>query len=340
MDNYRPITLLNYDVKLLAYALAQRLKAVLPKIIHSDQKGFVKNRYIGFNIRQIQDVIDYSEKFKVDGAVLFLDFTKAFDSLEWNFMFETLKKFGFKNDFINWIKTMYTDIKGSILNNGWVSCPFKVFRGIRQGCPISSLLFVLAVEIMAIKLRQNKGLKGIEIKLNGRDCSLKICQLADDTTLFLKSRKDISLAMNIIETFGTLSGLKLNRNKTDGIWLGRLKHSRDKFENINWCFDPVKSLGVYFGYDTTECQKLNIERQLLKCEKLTSNWKKRNLTVIGKIMIVKSLILPNITYIASNSIISKDNLQEFKTLIYKYIWDDKPDKVKRSTLSKHYSKGG
>jgi hypothetical protein len=73
LDNYRPITLLNTDTKILAYTIAQRLKEVLPSIIHSDQKGYVKNRYIGFNIRQIQDVIDHSEKFNIEGAILFLD---------------------------------------------------------------------------------------------------------------------------------------------------------------------------------------------------------------------------------------------------------------------------
>ena len=82
LDNYRPITLLNTDTKILAYTIAQRLKEVLPSIIHSDQKGYVKNRYIGFNIRQIQDVIDHSEKFNIEGAILFLDFTKAFDALK------------------------------------------------------------------------------------------------------------------------------------------------------------------------------------------------------------------------------------------------------------------
>ena len=190
---------------------------MLPSIIHSDQKGYVINRYIGFNIRQIQDVIDHSEKFNIEGAILFLDFTKAFDSLKWSFMTECLEKFGFKSSFIRWIRTMYIDIKGCILNNGWVSAPFKVFRGIKQGCPASALIFVLAVEIMTIKLRETKHIRGIEIKLNSITGNLKICQLADDTTLFLKTKHEITIAMNIIEEFGNLSGLKLNKNKTEGI---------------------------------------------------------------------------------------------------------------------------
>ena len=130
-------------------------------------------------------------------------------------MTECLEKFGFKSPFIRWIRTMYTDIKGCILNNGWVSAPFRVFRGIRQGFPASALTFVLAVEIMAIKLRETKHIRGIEIKLNSLTGNLKICQLADDTTLFLKTKYEITIAMNIIEEFGNLSGLKLNKNKTE-----------------------------------------------------------------------------------------------------------------------------
>ena len=144
---------------------------------------------------------------------------------------------------------MNTDIEGSILNNGLVSAPFRVLRGIRHGCPASALIFVLTVEIMAIKLRETKHIRGIEVKLN--TCSitgnLKICQLADDPTLFLKTKHEITIAMNIIEEFDNLSGLKLNKNKTGGIWLGRLNHTKDKYENINWTNEPIKILGVYYA---------------------------------------------------------------------------------------------
>jgi hypothetical protein len=80
---------------------------VLLSIIHSDQKVYVKNRYIGFNIRQIQDVIDHSKKFNIEGAILFLDFTKAFVSLEWSFVTFCLEKIGFNSSFIRWVRTMY-----------------------------------------------------------------------------------------------------------------------------------------------------------------------------------------------------------------------------------------
>ena len=84
--------------------------------------------------------------------LLFLDFEKAFDSLEWDFIFSTLEKFGFGNDFIQWIKILYNDPKASIKVNGWISKEFQIFRGIRQGCPVSALLFILCTEIIAINI--------------------------------------------------------------------------------------------------------------------------------------------------------------------------------------------
>jgi hypothetical protein len=101
IDNYRPISLLNVDLKLLPYGLAQRLKKVLEKIVNNDQTGYIKNRFIGFNHRQIQDIIDFAESYNVEGAIVFVDFKKAFDSLEWTFILTTLKHFGFNESFIN-----------------------------------------------------------------------------------------------------------------------------------------------------------------------------------------------------------------------------------------------
>ena len=163
-------------------------------------------------------------------------------------MFKSLVRFGFQESILSWIKTLYTNIKGCtcVSNNGWISEPYTIERGIRQGCLLSALIFITAVEILANRIRNDKQIRGFEIKLNGSNHSIKIRQLADDTTLFLKSKNEISIALNIMEIFGNLSGIKLNRNKTEGIWLGRQKHCKEKFENITWTKDMVKSLGVHF----------------------------------------------------------------------------------------------
>ena len=166
LHNYRPISLLNVDLKILSYVLTQRLKNLLPKIINDDQTGYVKNRFIGFNLRQIQDIIDYVDLYKIEGTIIFIDFSKAFDSLEWDFMFGTLKHFRFNESFISWVKTLYSDIQTCLMNNGWVSENFKNSRGKRQGYLLLALLFILSVEIMALDLRSCKDIKGITVKLD------------------------------------------------------------------------------------------------------------------------------------------------------------------------------
>ena len=99
-------------------------------------------------------------------------------------------------------------------------------------------------------------------------------------------------------------------------------------------------MGIYFGYNKDECKKLNLEKLLEKINKLICSWSKRRLSIMGKIVIIKSLLLPNITYLASNMIIPKDYLQKIKTKLYNFIWDGKRDRVKRDILSKNYEKGG
>ena len=225
LENWRPISLLNIDYKIIAKILARRLQTILPFIISQDQQGYVKNRNICFNIRQIEDVIDYADIFDIEGAVLFLDFKKAFDTVEWPFLFKVLEKYGFKDSFLKWVKTLYCNINAKISNNGWISEVFDLKRGIRQGCPLSALLFILVVEVLANKLRNNEDYEGIVI--GGK--SLKVTQLADDTTVFLKNTEEVPMVLNIIDEFGNYSGLKLNRAKTQGLWIGKYKTNDPSF---------------------------------------------------------------------------------------------------------------
>ena len=340
LDNYRPISLLNVDLKLLSYTLAQRLKKILPKLINEDQTCYIKNRFIGFNLRQIQDIIDYSNIYKIEGAIIFLDFSKAFDSLEWDFMFSTLKHYGFNYSFVTWVETLYNNIQTCVINNGWISEIFKNTRGIRQGCPLSALLFVISVEIMALRLRENKNINGIKVKIDDKAHIIKISQLADDTTLFVSSKTDIALAMNEIEIFGSFSGLILNRNKTEGIWIGKLKNCKDKIRGIKWTQNPVKALGIFFGHDKEECQKLNWEKRIEEIKNQFTACGKRNLTIMGKILIIKTLILPKFTFLASSCVVPKMYIKEIESCFNRFIWNGKPDKIKRLTLIGDYEKGG
>ena len=198
------------------------------------------------------------------------------------------------------------------MNNGWIWEIFKNSRGIRQGCPLSALLFVLSVEIMALRIRNNKDIKGFQIKIDEQTHSIKISQLADDTTLYFNSKNDISVAMNEIEIFGNFLGLMINRNKTEGMWIGKLKHSKDKEEHIKWTNKPIKTLGIYYGHDYIECEKLNWEKKIEKMNSLFLSWSKRNLSILGKVLIIKALIIPIFTFIVSSCVIPEKYKKEIR----------------------------
>ena len=142
--------LLNTDYKIATRAIALRMSKVLPDIIHSDQTGYVKKRFIGQNIRLISlDVIERYQDSKIPGIALILDFKKAFDSIEWSFLFKALETFGFGNMLVKWIKTFYANPQSCVTINGFATPFFPLERGVRQGCPLSGILFVIGVELLA-----------------------------------------------------------------------------------------------------------------------------------------------------------------------------------------------
>ena len=178
------------------------MKTVLPALISCDQTGFMKGRFIGENIRLIDYVISFTKEKNIPGLLLFLDFEKAFDTIEWPFIIKTLQYFGFGPSIVNWVKCFYSNIESC-----WTSSFFKIERGVRQGCPLSPYLFVLSVEILAKALKRNRNVKGIYV---GQE-EIKISQYADDTTLILNgSQASLSAALNTLDDFGEISGLKLN----------------------------------------------------------------------------------------------------------------------------------
>ena len=111
LTTWRPITLLNVDYKILARAIAKRIELKLPKLIHSDQTGFVKGRFIGQNVRLLNDIMEYTELNKIPGIMVLIDFEKAFDTLEWQFLHNTLKYLNFGPNLRNWISVMYSDLE-------------------------------------------------------------------------------------------------------------------------------------------------------------------------------------------------------------------------------------
>ena len=151
VHNWRPLTLLTVDCKILVKALANRLKTVLEVLFGHQQTGYMKGRFIGTNILKMIDILRYLDQENIPALVISVDFEKAFDSIEHNALFETLRYFGFGEEFIAWIWLLFSEFQLCTINGGHISGWFTPERGIHQGCPISGYNFILCVEILVIE---------------------------------------------------------------------------------------------------------------------------------------------------------------------------------------------
>ena len=157
MGNWRPISLLNTDLKIASAVLANRLKQVLSFIKRDTQKGFKKNRFMGENTRLLYDLMHYLEENDLDGLLLLVDFEKAFDSIEWEFLIKALKSFNFGPS--KWFKTLYAESNSCVINNGHMSNFFNLERGCRQVDPLSPYLFIIGVELLSLNIKSNPQIK-------------------------------------------------------------------------------------------------------------------------------------------------------------------------------------
>lgn len=337
LENYRPISLTNVDYKIIAGVLAKRIQTVLPDLVTTDQTGYIKGRYIGTNARVIQDIFELAERENIEGALLMLDFRKAFDSLEHNFIKAALKKFGFGEYLIKWVEIIYKGACFNVKNNGWLGRRIFMKRGIRQGCPVSGQLFVLAVEIMACKIRQNNSIRGF--RLEGMPRELKISQYVDDSTICLRDHESIPYVIETIKDFGRVAGPLLNLDKTEGIWLGSLKNFKGSYAGINFTEKAVRCLGFYIGHSKQEMDEKNWTQKIKKISTSLQVWKTRNLTLIGKILILKTFALSQITYIASIQPCPENISAELEKLFYDFIWKGR-DRIRRKILINKLEEGG
>ena len=334
--NYRPISLLNVDYKILAKALCNRLRFCLSDIIHPDQTCSIPGRSIFDNCHLTRDILNFINNNNNDyGILLSTDQEKAFDRVDHSYLLYILKKYGFNDNFIRWISIMYNDISSAVIVNGHVSSTFPVQRSVRQGCPLSPLLYILCLEPVLQAIRDDKDIKGVQIPGMQQQC--KLTAYADDCKFFLKSQHSANLIFHHFKCFGKFSGAKLSLNKSEAMFLGKWRLRMDTPSDIpvNWV-DSMTIFGIKFGNVTEDDIWHDV---YIKMEKVLNLFKTRILSIYGKAKLINTMVLSKLWHIATVIPISNDYVKLITRLIFTFIWG-KMENISRKTMYLPCSLGG
>ena len=339
-SSYRPISVLNLDLKLLAKILATRLENVLPTVIANDQTGFIRGRYSSHNVRRLLNIIQHSSLYSPEALVISLDAEKAFDRLEWPYLFFTLQKFGFGEVFTKWIQILYTSPLSAVITNGLRSSNFNIERGTRQGCPLSPLLFALAMEPLAATIRQDISIGGIFLNNHQHKISL----YADDVLIFLNSpAHSIPKLTELINNYGSFSGYKINFSKSEAM---PLCSSQTLDPNISQPFRWSPAGFIYLGVKVSPClkdlYKLNISPLLQTIKQDLDRWCGLPLSFLGRIHLIKMNILPRLLYFFQMLpvMVSKKVFTQLNSVIISFIWRKKRPRLRYSFLCLPVKNGG
>ena len=332
--NWRPITLLCVDYKIAAKALSNRLLNVIGSVVSPDQSCGVPGRFIGENVRLLQDIVDYANTEAVPAAILSLDQEKAFDRVEWTYMEKVLVKMGFGTSFRGWARLLYTNVYSRVIVNGFATEPFPVSRGVRQGCPLSPLLYVLVAESLACAIRADNNIVGFPLP-GGREHA-KIVQYADDTSILVTTDSSV---LSMVELFGRYEkalGAKLNPAKCQGLPLGPWRNRSSFPVDFRWSSAHITALGSRLSNEGGE----DWGPRVSKLEATLNSWRARTLTFRGRSLIVNVLGLSLFWYLASVTYIPNTVIKKINSLIFPFVWGKKREWLSRDTASQPLDRGG
>ena len=301
IENYRPITLLNSDYKLLTKALSLQLIEDVKGMIHRDQAGFIPGRSIFDHIRLTRVMIKFAEVTEKNGAIIALDQEKAYDKLTHEYLWKTLEAFNMPKMFISTVKELYANTWTTVAINGEFSTPYQVRRGVRQGDPLSCFLFDIGIEPLACLVRNAQEIKGY--KIPGVKEKLAINLFADDTVLYLSKEDRLDDVLKTLDEWCTASGAKFNKEKTEIIPIGTETHREEMCRirklhpednsiqtdvRIAKDGEAVRSLGAWVGNKTVETKPWEPIIDLVHND--FERWKKMRPTLDRKRLIAQAIV--------------------------------------------------
>ncbi|GKU86405.1 hypothetical protein SLEP1_g936 [Rubroshorea leprosula] len=336
IEEFRPISLIGVIYKIIAKLLANRLRKVLPKVIGEQQMAFIEGRQLVEGAVIANEILDEIKRKKKKGFLFKADFEKAYDNVSWEFIDYMMMRLGFCATWRKWIQECLSSSLVSILINGSPTNQFPVYKGIRQGDPLSPFLFLIVAEglngLMSSAVEKER-YKGVGI---GRgDAMVTHLQFADDTIFFGEATEDnIMVIKCIMRTFELASGLKINYRKSQLIGVGIDQNWSAKMAYQLCCKEgklPFKYLGIPIGGNSR--RKALWQPMVESVRKKLASWKGRYLSMGGRITLINSVLSSLPVFLMSVYVVPKGIIHSIDKLRKSFLWGGKGDERKINWIS-------
>ena len=286
-------------------------------------------------------ILDYVEMHQISALLISFDFAKAFDNVCWEFLDYTLKFFNFGNNFRIMIQNALRGMKACTINYGFTGEYFNIEKGLRQGSPISTGLFILVIEMLGLKIRQESKIAGITVEGKTK----KHAQYADDLwTIIAATQSALDAVMDIFKKYASVSCLEINFEKTQIVRLGPLKDKLDfslKSEKALQWTDATKILGITVIANRKRMMEENYKELYVKMSKVLNPWKARSTSLIGKVLLINTLLMSQSVYkFLCLTDPPNDFFKKVKQLVVNFLWDGKKAKIAYNTLINSTEQGG
>jgi ribonuclease HI/exonuclease III len=326
LPRFRPISLCNTGYKIITKIIANRLKKMLPRLIPENQGGFVHGRQILDNIILVQEAIHSSYTKKEKGMAIKLDLANAFDRVRHDFLFAVMQRFGFDQQFINWVKACIKAPWIAPLVNGRPAKFFQASRGLRQGCPLSPMLYVLQASVLSYQLHyalHNRALSGIKTAPSVKEVSHT--QFADDTLLLgAATLKTARILKSELDTYKLCSGSEINYHKStiygwhcnprELLQISRVleMEASTTWDNFIYLGIPIFKSSLKVAHWTPLIDKLKSKIQ---------NWGVHWLNKAGKLVLMNAVITSLPIYQCSVLLAPKTISNKIDELLRKFFWE-------------------
>lgn len=329
IENWRPVSVLCADYKILAKLLANRIKPTLNNIINPNQTGGLAGRTITDNLQHIRNVLIKTSEDRQHGAIVGLDFQKAFDRVDREIIYRTLERFGFPIRFQNWIKILYEHSVSVFKINGQNADEIYLERGIKQGCPLAALLYIVYIEPFVLKIK--KLLEGIRIG----STNIKMSCFIDDIHTFIQNESELVKLDKLIKFFHKNTNSQINLSKSTIMGLGKWKF-KTKWP-ILWIknTNTTEILGVTFSsslHSTIHENTKSIKARVVRC---LNTAKCKHLTIQQKAIFVNTYVTGKITHFAKVFPIPIKTTRLIQGMINAYIWKSRLESLPSDQL--HHS---